>query len=200
MAEGRKTKLSTSQLVCAIVQAVLTLVGFTICLVTLCQADSSSAIAPGIISVLMYALVIFYCVYGYKIPHGDLMKYVFLVFAFETAFLTSYYGITNPATTETALIGTAYSVTMFASSVMIAFMAGRLNRIKENEALGFMALILLVIAGTITAFVLPVITSGEFNASTIVMPFTQAILWGSLFLAYSIRFEMHKRAGRKELN
>lgn len=80
-------------------------------------------IITNIVTTLLCLMVIFYEVYAYRVPHGNLMRYVILIFAFV---LSSEIFI-NQGISKVCLALT------LAGSVLAAYTAGRLG--KRTRAL-----------------------------------------------------------------
>jgi len=89
---------------------------------------------PAVGSVVEYALIIIYATVGFKKPHGNLLKILTLTFAFIVAFLAI------DSFQEDILTAVLSSATV----VLIAFMAGRLDRFKQNKVLALIILALLL--------------------------------------------------------
>lgn len=135
-----------------------------------------------IINLLIIIGTIYYGACGYKTPHGNLLKYLFLAFAFSQVLKIAV----TMSTTIQALC-------VLAASVLIAYMAGRLDRIKENTNIIIVVTTLLVIAG------LSVVTeTGSFLLGKTLTAFEPLVIFVSCAAAYQVRYKLHKEAGLKD--
>ena len=129
-------------------------------------------------------LLFYYAAAGYKKPHGNMMKYLFLVYAICCL------GSILTVTAERSVLYTAFNYIRGAVVVMTAFVAGRLDHFKQNVVL--MSIIGVLMLATSIIQVLPYVVThliGLFSC------FTFFLLWVDLMFAYIMRYKEHKEAG-----
>jgi len=144
----------------------------------------------------IYICIIYYSFYGYKIPHGNLLKKIYLVFSFSLVVC--------------AISNSAYLVIppylMAVSAVIIAFIGGRLNRVSENLKFSAVIFVLMVVACALSippsySGVLPEgLTAEDANrrVALFYLLVSQTISWASLFMTYLVRYYRHKLVGLDE--
>lgn len=128
------------------------------------------------------AFVLVYAFFGYKKPHGNMLKILFLIFAVYLAFC----GTLAISGNKVYLIGDLFIL----AALTMAFVAGRLNKIEKNRfILMFGGMVLLAI------FVIFNIKFPALIFSQIIENLTPMIILATLSFAYVARFEEHKAAG-----
>lgn len=103
-----------------IVCGLLTLLGIVAIIGSFSVAQSDEAY----ICLAMMLFILYYTVSGYKVPHGDMLKYLMWAFAIillrKASIELNYNEITG-----TVMVGL--------SALMTAYISGRLNRINQNK-------------------------------------------------------------------
>ena len=131
-----------------------------------------------------YILILFYALYGYKIPHGNLLKYIMLFFALlivnEIALEAG--GKYPNLDSQVILLPT---VIAGICTVIISYIAGRLDRFNQNIYLFTVVLILLIVR----AFLMSQYRTIMFSN------YSDLIIWYDINCAYALRFRRHKEAG-----
>ena len=131
-------------------------------------------------------LLMYYAVTGYKKPHGNLLKYLFLLFTL--CCLGSILSID----VEQSMYDIAYNYIRGIVVVMTAYVSGRLDRFKQNVIL--MSIIgVLMLASSITQILADAELGGGFLG--LFWCFTFFLLWVDLMFAYILRYKEHKEAG-----
>ena len=132
---------------------------------------------------VMSLLVLLYAFWGYKKPHGNMLKITFLVYAVYTAFQ----GMIEISTRS----GYVISALVILTGLILAYIAGRLNRIEQN--VWFLALVglFLLVRTVIHCVMFPVV----FGFTDLFGRLTPIITFAALGFAYVARFEEHKAAG-----
>ena len=173
--------------------------------------NETPLIITNIITLLLCLAVTFYGVYGYKIPHGNLLRYVILLFALALAAEI----FVNQGISKVCLI-----LTLLAC-VLSAYTAGRLGKRKEAIVLFSLVaafLIAFVVAerfapvprGIMNDLVPPEIPenvggltpppipleSGENSFTSLCFSLSRLLLWIVIGGAYLTRYEQHKDAGK----
>ena len=128
-----------------------------------------------------YAIVIFYGVYAYRQPHGNLLRYVIVVFAFLLV-MENYSTAASPVYNEQnrgieiLLTGSA--------AVSAAYIGGRLNKVRTNRVPYAFVLILL--------FLRCGFASGD--SEIISLELADAVLWMVIGISYFLRYTLHRDA------
>jgi len=137
-----------------------------------------------LLALVNYVMVIFYALFFYSKPHGNALRYVYLLFAFNTGVLA---GMMFP-------ISPIACYTMMIAVVIVAFIAGRLNRLQQNNILGTIILILMIIASA----VLSVAKFGLFQFTSFLVLCGPALQWIVIVCVYNCRYMLHKEAAFTE--
>jgi len=128
---------------------------------------------------IMYCLTGFYLFFAYKIPHGNLLRYVMLLFAVSLIFeIKNFYDPFSAAVTELIMI-------------LIAYIAGRLHKIEQNF---FIAIVIL--AGFLAVAVRMVFVTPSVTYAMCYSHFSGFVIWLSIGWAYLYRYNDHKEAGK----
>ena len=153
----------------------LTIVGLVATIISTTMLTGSS-IYGNIALIIMYVFVIFYSVYGFKLPNNDLIKWEFLLYAFMLGMLTI---IDNKYSFFERVI---YIMVVMAAS----YMSAMLKKIDKCKIIIIDAAIFLIVG----AFASMVIAKDS-GAPLIVrlIPFNMPILWISIASAYIARFK-----------
>lgn len=139
-------------------------------------------------SLVMYGIVLFYLLIGYKVPHGNMFRYSMLVYAILFGILHSL-----PMVEDFVKAGA------FICTALIAHMAGRLHKKEES-----IQIIIIVEAILLVNSVFMVMLGGVATTQTgymVKMPnailiFNQPMVWACFSLSYLIRFRQHQEAGK----
>lgn len=158
-----------------ILQAILCFVGIEVTTGNLVKGSFNLPL--DIVTIFLYLVVIFYALYGYKIPHGNMFRIAMLVFAYMLL-MTHAEGVMKYA--------------LFFCAVIVAYMSGRLHKYEECCAIIIGVLTILVV-GSVQLFVnnLDNATSWYYTLAA----FNPVILWGTFSLAYVVRYQLHREAG-----
>lgn len=179
--------LKTKKWLAYIIMGILTLAGiygeFAICL----PIGEIRSIFELVVTTIMFVLIFVYVVSNYKEPHGNLLKYLFLVFSVMclVGFLDSDFAASlhrEFAYVNQLLRGLAI--------ILSAYIAGRLDRIKANTILIVINCIIFL-ATSVINIVLFEIT----DITLILFMCSFFILWLDLAVAYILRYKEHKEAG-----
>jgi len=131
--------------------------------------------------VIEHVAVMYYVLFGYRKPHGNLLRYVMLLFALTLAI--DLVGIHNEYSTFYVALSVAYVF-------LISYIAGRLNKIEQNRVLMSLVLIL---------FIIDSVSSCIFDKPQTFIEgyrlFGTTIEWFTLSAAYFVRYREHKEAG-----
>ena len=135
------------------------------------------------VDLLLYIATVFYVFIGYKKPHGNALKMLFIVFAVNIAVNASITSSGNDSVSKLipAVCGNLAALT-------IAYVAGRLHKIETNR-------ILLAIAGLfLLVFYLVPMLSMPWRIDRL-FGCTQLLVLLATAFAYTARYEEHKAAG-----
>jgi len=124
-------------------------------------------------------LLIYYLFAGYKIPHGNMLKYLILFFCFSISMSIAFL-----PSASIVLLLKALCV------LLAAFMGGRLERIYQNRLWMLLVFIMLTISGVVSYLA---IEDSSFFACF--GSFAFAVQWIVLCSVYFIRFREHRVAG-----
>lgn len=134
------------------------------------------------VDVLLYIATVFYVFIGYKKPHGNALKMLFIVFAVNIAVNAS---ISSGNASVSKLIP---AVCGNLAALTIAYVAGRLHKIETNR-------ILLAIAGLfLLVFYLVPMLSMPWRIDRL-FGCTQLLVLLATAFAYTARYEEHRAAG-----
>jgi hypothetical protein len=138
---------------------------------------------------VFYGFLLYYCLKGYRKPHGNMIQILMLILAVYVASTT---------VAADSRWGVYSRITLLASNlaaVFMGYMAGRLNKIEENKYTAALVTILLCIrcvwflenldmaGGQIVLFVLDRCLA--------------LLMWAALVIIYFFRFKEHKKAGEE---
>lgn len=151
------------------------------------------------VMVIAFVAVICYSTEGYKKAHGNELRYTMLVCAFliEASALTS---VQDPRRFISSFVeGLA--------ALLIAYCAGRLDKLQKNKVVLTITALLLLGAAIANAMIIPqmlpesdiLVEIGSLDKSALVGAFfDKFLLMIGLGKAYSARFIEHKEAGEEE--
>ena len=136
------------------------------------------------IRTFMFIIAMFYVCYGYKKPHGNLMRYLLLLYAVSVAAF-----LIRDAAIQPMYLSINYSAIIILST----YMAGRLERYKQNIVIS----VLVLVGNCITTYYLFDKFAGMgtltfFNAISSIGAIT---VWLAIAASYIIRYKEHKEAG-----
>lgn len=129
-----------------------------------------------ILTFICLSCTLYYGLYGYKIPHGNLLKWTYVI-----------YGVVLLL----KCIFSAYYQTVFSSvlagfsSLGVIFISSRLNKIKKNRWIALIVLVLLIIWAII----------GSIQIGFSIEILIDTVIWISLVGFYFVRYKIHREAG-----
>lgn len=135
---------------------------------------------------VFYCFVLYYGTRGYQKPHGNLVRYLMLIFAVYIAasLITEINGWAAPW--PIALSGSFAAMT-------ITYMAGRLNKIQKNRYVAGLSLLLLLVR--CCWFLERPGLSGADMALFILDRCQALFMWLTIVLIYFSRYHDHREAG-----
>ncbi len=199
-----KKKLGMGVIIEIIVLALLSIIGLTCIISGIKQYFGVFAVSPSFIAwVITLASIIYYALAGYKLPHGNLLRFIFLLLSLtclngviDTAQLIPYHEVSDLNNLLLIIGFDGISV------LLIAYVGGRLDKIKKN----YLPIVLITIAqlgeSIVSVFVYDSFTafSGWSCFVQVVWSFTNCIIWFDIAFAYILRYKEHKEAGLTDKN
>lgn len=136
---------------------------------------------------LGYLVILYYVIFGYKIPHGNSLKYVILFFAFilvnEMALEAG--GKYPNLDSQTILLSTILTSICI---IIVSYLSGRLDKFEKNNSLFVIVMILLIARALLMHSYKNIMFSN----------FADVIIWIDINWVYSLRFIQHKDAGANQ--
>ena len=179
-----------TKLIALIVLGLLTAFGLAVEIIMFIRGFSNNSAITNfnmIAYAVTSALLLYYAISGYKKPHGDIMKYLFLLFAI--CCLSAILTIRKENSTNDIIYNYIRGVVV----LLTAFVAGRLDRFKQN-------VILMSIIGVLMLASSFIGISHWTNVFYALYHFTFFLLWVDLMFAYILRYKEHKEAGLMDKN
>jgi len=153
------------------------------------EFDSVRKIAFAIVSLLLYGLVFYYIIHGYRKPNGKLMKCIILCFALSlfhnyndfSSIVRSWF---SPVSEYVSFSGhdfmrKAYGeLALFVAAVFLGYMAGRLHKVKNNIPI-------LILVGVALLIRLFLANYGWYLYSS------DLSLWITISTIYLMRYRLH---------
>ena len=136
------------------------------------------------ISILMFVGAAFYACYGYKKPHGNHMRYLCLFQAVCVAYM-----LFANAKYQPDYVNANYLVVI----ILVTYMAGRLDRYKQN--LIICALVLICECITVYYLFNMLNSVNMLNVINAIGCLGSVSVWLAIAGAYITRFKLHKQAG-----
>ena len=172
-----------------IIVVLLSLAGIATCIISIFwRMDNYISVRSFIVVGVYYCLVFFYGIYGYRIPHGNLVRYLMLILA--------AYSVFNVTVSIYRWYKLPWIVLVAGNlaAVFIAYMAGRLHKVKKN----------IIVAVIVTALLLvnsfwPVKIPGvDVNAFFFLDRSLPIFMWLTTMSIYFFRYKEHTEAGLSE--
>jgi len=176
-----ENKNQTKQLLLIILSIVLCILGLVY---PILEIVTNKAISLEIVvKIACYLFALYYLLIGYKKPHGNLMKILFLFFAFVVVIQSIAFADSN--------VNAAYCSGV--AALFIAYSGGRLNKLKNNQVSAIIVLVLLLLS-----YAIGLTNTTEESFLLKVTNLDLVIEWAAINLAYIVRFDTHKEVGLKE--
>ena len=137
-----------------------------------------------IIGIIVTCLTVYYMFVGYKKPHGNLLRYLLIIVTLDALFVFWY------AFSKIEKTFDVYELFLLLEIVIVAYVAGRLNKYKENIALLSVAFVMAFVSGCHSASVFNLTSAIE-----IIGTFDKATILLALIVSYIARYKEHKEAG-----
>lgn len=176
-----KTKLTKFQLTALGIAGLLTLFGIV---QTILHLGADAPFSKTMFVCINYVAIIYYALYGFKIPHGNSLKYIILIFALslvDAVALESGARYTGLVPEKTLISATLTGVCI----LIVSYVAGRLDRFYKNILLCTIALILLIVRAL----------SMTHYPTIMFVDFADVIIWIDIMCVYAIRYNQHREVG-----
>ena len=141
------------------------------------------------VNLIMYFLVTAYALFGYRKPHGNMLKYIIILYGILIVTQSILPGSPLCSSRVRDIICGCSGI----AAMAVAYISGRLDRIGRNKYLMIFVGLLISVCS-----VLVICTFDDFNLMRCLSNLTQPICWAALCLAYASRYDEHKSAGEKE--
>lgn len=161
----------------AIVGLVLSVLGIVL--------NSGGNLLEYIVTIIIFVLILVYAIFGYKKPHGNMLRWTMLLYA--ALRIIAIAGLAE-AQIDSKIIVLAVSGL---SALCVGYMSGRLNKGEKN-------LYWLYIAGALELIGIIIMLPNATNFLEGVAMFTSLFAIIALFGAYYARYDEHKNAGAEE--
>jgi len=169
-------KNKSNHLAVCVICGALTVFGLVASIISLAGGSEGIRLVKDIVNLVLFVLVGYYAVYGYRIPNGNLLKYLILIFAATyiiAVFNEAQMGKQWDAVSHTVMIG------------LLCFTGGRLHKVKQNIAL------MSIVAAILLARIIIGFVQGDASIGIV----TQLVIWIDICVAYVLRYKEHKLAG-----
>jgi len=184
-------KLKKSQKIILGIMFAFVLFGVVVSILTI--KIGSHYTIPAVLNLIIYAAMIIYVLFLFNKPHGNHLKWVLLLYAFSVlAFAV-----------QSAENSSVFSFLMGGNALLVAYMAGRLGKLKSNIRLIWIIIIIFVgnvIAVETNSAFRDIITllDGTLDKFVYIMlPFSKLIQFIPLAYSYVVRYHQHITAGKK---
>ena len=191
-----KYNVSKKMNIFVLITAVLLLAGI---IITIVFANRVPLIKT-ITLIIGYILALYYALWGYKTPHGNMLRYMILAYAFLLALGSESRLFANARPERPVDVANAdgqirrgtrglasyKDLITSISLVLMGYTAGRLNKYKQNKIIIPIILVLLFIR----SFVM-----GLTRIQVMMTDLSFFILWLGIACAYFARYDAHKEAG-----
>ena len=154
--------------------------------------NPNAFVIPGnvhvILDVVLFVAILLYAFFGYKKPHGDMLKILFFVFS---VYLLAYACIDFMTKSSNYIGNSALAL----SALFVAYISGRLHKLNKNKILLLIVGVLLCVA-EVTSFIDGPAHRFDFDSIQLMICQSTAIIAHvALGFAYTARYEQHKAAG-----
>jgi len=169
-------KNKSNNLAVCIICGILTAIGIIACILSLAKGGTTLSTIRRIVRLAQCILIAYYAFIGYRKPHGNLLKYLILIFV-GSSILTVFYK---------AQTGDAWMAIVHAIIACIScYIAGGLQKIKKN------IILMSVVAAIIVGYKIVRVINGE----AVIGDITKLVIWIDICVAYVLRYKEHKLAG-----
>ncbi len=200
-----KKKLGMGTIIEIVVLAVLSVAALMCTIIGSIEHFGYLNITPGLITwVIMLIAIIYYALAGYKRPHGNLLRAIFILLS-----LTCLNCVIDSAICIPNFAGNAMNLQLMIIGLdgicvlLIAYIGGRLDKIKKN----IIPMILITVAQIVKPVLFVSLYADLLSAChgliilvNVLWNFSICILWLDIAFAYILRYKEHKEAGLADKN
>ena len=136
-----------------------------------------------VVMIVLYCFLIYYALSGYKIPHGNLLRYEFIAYSVMNILVLLFY------LTHDIALGRLAAYSLAAKALLSIYMAGRLDKIKKN------AWIMIAVLALELVYALSFVIPEKLAFIVFLTAFNGTYMWVALCGAYITRYKLHKEAG-----
>ena len=137
-----------------------------------------------VLNMVISSFVLLYAFFGYKKPHGNMLKILFFAFSIFLAFRGTF----AIAGMKSYLYGDLHIL----SALVITYIAGRLNKIEKNKKYMVLIGLFMIVSRTIVVF------ARAFDLIRLISNISMLAAWAALCFAYVAHYEEHKAAGLED--
>ena len=191
-----KKKLGSGAIIGIVVLAILSVAALISYIVTSLKLFSG---APSLIDmipvIIIFLATAYYAAYGYKKPHGDLLRFTFLLFSARNfvAIIRDILALFELGQTDAASASfTLWGIILRGVSIiLIAYISGRLDKVKKN-----IFPLAIVLASHIANLILWNIAYQDLSGFFAFLYRSSSFIFClDLIAAYVLRYRQHKEAG-----
>ena len=177
-----KTGLKAGQLIALIAIAALNILWLVCRVISFSGTIMIQTVAP----IVMLVITAIYALYGYKKPHGNHVRYLLLIYAVYMSSIV----IANQSQTWFPVYASAVNI---ATVILSTYMAGRLDRYKQNLVISIAIVVLQMVH--IYPFMSSYIQENTLSFVTFFKSVGPVSVWLAIAASYIIRYKPHKEAG-----
>lgn len=149
-------------------------------------ADFQTAASPITFIILIIGFG-YYALFGYKKPHGNMLRYLFLFYVICSCYFLLYYVPVYP------FYANAFGI---AKIVAFAYIAGRLDKVNKNKYILGVLIVVDLCFDIYNVYTFGVL--GMLNFITFIGCISSLLFTTTVTLAYVIRYDLHKEAGLRD--
>lgn len=152
------------------------------------------AIAEIVTFLILLIGVVYYAVRNYKVPHGNLLRWLFFLFALNClgGLAEQIVGAYRFGMMEQNMDNVMLLVMLIAvSAILAAFISGRLDHLRGNIA----CIIIITVAQLVKSVIFLSQLGGDYSILGVLLNFSTFMLWFDMVVAYLLRYKPHKEAG-----
>jgi len=169
-------KNKSNNLAVCIICGVLTVFGIVASIISLVSGSKGIWMVTDTACIVLAVLAGYYVIFGYKRPHGNILKYTILIYS--VVHLIILYTVVLLGETWRAVLNTIIIA-------VLCYIIGRLHRVKQN----------IILMGIVTVLMVIVFIIGFVERKSTLGALTLLIIWLDICVAYFLRYKEHKEAG-----
>jgi len=167
-------KKKSNNLAVCIICSILTSFGLVANIVSWINGVNSFVMFLDMLDIAIVILIVYYAISGYRKPHGNLLKYIILIYtANYVGLILAQSGLPWCCVIHAIIIG------------ILCYIAGRLHRVRQN----------VILMSIVTALNVIWLVPGFVKGVSTIGSVTPLIIWIDICVAYFLRYKEHKLAG-----